>query len=263
MSGETTDETIFAGAAPYYALYRLPYPADLISDIVAHYGLDGTGRMLDLGCGPGTLTLPLAPHVESVLALDISPEMIDEARRASSQIDWRVMPAEEISPALGTFRLVTCGSSFHWMDRDLVLARVKEMLAPGGSIALAAGFGGSWEGKEDWQQTTTAIVKRYLGEPRRAGRSGFARYVNTNERFEECLPRNGWTVEMYRDYPREIEWDVDSLIGFIWSTSFASRPHFGDRVDEFETELRGELLRLRPDGRFRETGEFGLVCGRP
>jgi hypothetical protein len=60
-----------------------------------------------------------------------------------------------------------------------------------------------------------------------------------------------------------LERDIDSLIGHLWSTSFAARPHFGERVDEFEAELRTELLRLHPDGRFVETGEFGLVCGRP
>jgi hypothetical protein len=87
--------------------------------------------------------------------------------------------------------------------------------------------------------------------------------VATAERFEEVLPRNGWRVEFYRDYPREHAWDIDSLIGHLWSTSFASRPHFGDRVEQFEAELRAELVALRPDGRFRETGMFGLVCGRP
>ena len=261
------DETIFAGAAPYYACYRVPYPAELIADLAAHFELDGRGRLLDLGCGPGTLTSPLSPYFESVLALDINAEMVEEGRRQAAGLDtpieWRVMPAEEISPALGTFRLVTCGSSFHWMDRDLVLARVKEMLEPGCGIALAAGTSGWWDGETDWQQALTDVVRKYLGEPRRAGRSGLARYVATGERFEQVLPRNGWRVELNRDYVMEHEWDIDSLIGMLWSTSFASRVHFGVRVDEFEAELRAELLRLRPDGRFVETGEFGLVCGRP
>jgi trans-aconitate methyltransferase len=265
------DESLFAGAAPYYARYRAPYPAQLIADLVAHYELDGTGRLLDLGCGPGTLTLPLAPYFASVLALDVNAEMIDEGRRIAAsfnefrkrRIEWCVMPAEEISPALGTFRLVTCGSSFHWMDRDLVLARVRELLEPDCGIALAAGTSGWWDGPADWQQALTRVVRKYLGEWWRAGRSGLARYMATGERFEHALARNGWRVELNRDYPVTLERDIDSLIGHLWSTSFAARPHFGERVDEFEAELRTELLRLHPDGRFVETGEFGLVCGRP
>jgi hypothetical protein len=52
-------------------------------------------------------------------------------------------------------------------------------------------------------------------------------------------------------------------MGHLWSTSFANRSLFGDRTAQFETELRAELSAPQLDGRFRETGVFGLVCGRP
>lgn len=44
--------------------------------------LDGTGRLLDIGCGPGSLTLPLAPHYADGVAIDADPDMI---RVASGQ----------------------------------------------------------------------------------------------------------------------------------------------------------------------------------
>ena len=53
------------------------------------------------------------------------------------------------------------------------------------------------------------------------------------------------------------------MIGHRWSTSFANRSLLGDKVGQFETELRKELLNLHPDGVFKEEGLFGLVCGRP
>jgi trans-aconitate methyltransferase len=261
----SNDEAIFAGTAPYYAKYRAPYPPELIADLVAHYRLDGRGRLLDLGCGPGTLTLPLAPHFESVLALDISEDMIAEAKRQpippDATIEWLAMRAEEISPALGTFRLVTCGSAFHWMDRDLVLARVQEVLEPGCGIALSGGAGVWWEGTEDWHQAVTAAIKRHLGERRRAG-SGIATHT-VDERFQQTLRRLGWRVDLERGYPTVLQWDADGVIGHLWSTSFANRRLLGDRAEEFERELRADLLRLHPDGRFTESGDFGLVCGRP
>jgi Methyltransferase domain len=211
--------------------------------------------------------LPLAPHFESILALDINAEMIAEGRRSfeslrmsGATIEWQVMPGENISAELGTFRLVTCGSSFHWMDRDAVLAKLRVMLEPGAGIALAGGIAGWLDGPEDWHKIVTSAVRRYLGERRRAGGTTFE---ETGERFEQALERNGWRVEFNRDYPREREWDIDGVIGHLWSTSFANRPLFGDRTAQFETELRAELLALHPDGRFRETGVFGLVCGRP
>ena len=44
--------------------------------------------------------------------------------------------------------------------------------------------------------------------------------------------------------------DIDAVIGFYYSTSFASRPLFGDSIDDFENELRSELLRVSPSGEF-------------
>lgn len=265
----THDESLFAGTAAYYARYRPPYPPQLIKDIAAHFSLDGKGRLLDLGCGPGTLTLPLSHYFESVLAIDIDASMIEEAGRIQksfssfrrSDIEWRVMAAEDVSAGPGTFRLVTAGSSFHWMNRDLVLRKVKEMLAPGCGIALVGGISGWLDGPEDWHGTVSEVIRRYLGDRRRAG-AGLATHME-GERFEETLARNGWRVELNRDYPQLLEWDIDSILGQLWSSSYANRRLFGERVSEFESDLRAYLLDLRPDGVFRETCVFGLVCGRP
>ena len=55
------DESLFAGAAGYYQQGRLPYAPGLADVFARSLGLDGRGRLLDLGCGPGTVTLRLAP----------------------------------------------------------------------------------------------------------------------------------------------------------------------------------------------------------
>lgn len=259
------DRQLFAGAAPWYSRYRTPYPNALIADIVQHFALDASGRLLDLGCGPGTLTFPLAPHFDHTIAIDPDAGMIDEARRiafdrGATNISFEVRRAEDLQSDTGPFRLVAAGSSFHWMDRDLVLSRVRHLLEPGCGIALAGGGGGWWDGTEDWQEALTATIKSYLGDTRRTG--GWPCHI-THEFFQETLLRNRWTVEFVRDYPVEHTWDLDSIVGFLWSTSFAARPLFGDRVDDFERDVREALMTARPDGRFPETNLFGLVCGRP
>jgi trans-aconitate methyltransferase len=52
------DPSLYAGSARFYSIGRVAYPAEL----VAALELDGTGRLLDVGCGPGSLNLLLAPH---------------------------------------------------------------------------------------------------------------------------------------------------------------------------------------------------------
>jgi hypothetical protein len=46
------DETLYAGSARYYAAGRMAYPAALGDGLRDELGLDGSGRLLDVGCGP-------------------------------------------------------------------------------------------------------------------------------------------------------------------------------------------------------------------
>ncbi|MBJ7386358.1 MAG: class I SAM-dependent methyltransferase, partial [Mycolicibacterium sp.] len=71
--------SLFEGTAWHYARYRPGYPKALIAEIVDRFHLDGTGRLLDLGCGTGQLTLPLAGHVGAAVGMDPEPEMLAEA----------------------------------------------------------------------------------------------------------------------------------------------------------------------------------------
>ncbi|MFX0117302.1 MAG: class I SAM-dependent methyltransferase, partial [Candidatus Hodarchaeota archaeon] len=113
-------EDFFKSTVPYYAKYRLPYPPELFDQLKSAFSLSKSHRILDLGCGTGRLSLPLSHSVKEVVAIDTSAEMIEEARKqadltAIGNIVWHKMPAEAISPKLGTFHLATFGTSFHWM----------------------------------------------------------------------------------------------------------------------------------------------------
>ena len=52
-AGFEWDETLYQGSAAYYGTGRVPYPPEVAKVISAELGLDGTGRLLDCGCGPG------------------------------------------------------------------------------------------------------------------------------------------------------------------------------------------------------------------
>ena len=55
------DPTIYLGAAAHYRSGRPGYSPELEGFFARTLGLDGTGRLLDGGCGPGILTVRLAP----------------------------------------------------------------------------------------------------------------------------------------------------------------------------------------------------------
>ena len=54
----------------------------------------------------------------------------------------------------------------------------------------------------------------------------------------------------------------DSIVGFMFSTSIASRRVLGDAAGRFEADLRGALLECEPDGRFVCAQRFGFTLGR-
>src|SRR3954447_11747159 len=115
------DETLFAGAAPYYARGRLPYAEGLADVLRATLDLDGHGRLLDVGCGPGVVTLRLAHLFDEVVGLDADADMLTEAERLADRAGvtnarWVCMRAEELPATLGRFRVVTFAASFHWLD---------------------------------------------------------------------------------------------------------------------------------------------------
>lgn len=59
------DETLYSDSAAYYPHGRMAYPPELPSALREELSLDGRGRLLDVGCGPGSLTLLLAPSARS------------------------------------------------------------------------------------------------------------------------------------------------------------------------------------------------------
>ena len=105
------------------------------------FRLDGTGRLLDLGCGPGPVAIALAHLFDEVVAMDPDDAMRAEGERIArergiSNIEWRFGGSKDLSPALGQFRLVTMGNSFHWMDRARTLDALYDLVTDGGGIAV-------------------------------------------------------------------------------------------------------------------------------
>ena len=71
----------YATAAGHYLRGRPPYSAQLPDVMRAEIGLDGSGTLIDVGCGPGILAVQLAPLFDTVIGIDPEPAMLAEAVR--------------------------------------------------------------------------------------------------------------------------------------------------------------------------------------
>ncbi len=99
-------------------------------------------RILEVGCGTGTLTRELRrlnPRAW-ILAVDLDPEILRRARVALAGdrgIAWLAMDAESLSQ--GGFDLIIANSVFQWFSRPhATLARYHRMLRPGECLAFSA-----------------------------------------------------------------------------------------------------------------------------
>jgi ubiquinone/menaquinone biosynthesis C-methylase UbiE len=263
-----TDQELFKGTAQYYSQYRVGYGSEFLDHIVQYFKLDGNGRLLDLGCGTGQIAIPIAPYFNEVVGLDPEQEMLNEAKKQATNggvknIKWVQGKAEDISDNLGTFRLVTIGAAFHWMDQVRVLEKVYSLIEKGGGLVIVYDSGYSWatrdEATEKWQQVARNLIKKYLGEKRRAGNSF---YKKPEGDFDDLVEESSfgnqetWTHEYTR------ERDIKSILGFLYSTSFASRRLFGDKLEEFEKEFTEELLKAEPSGIFKEHAVVEAIIAR-
>ena len=257
------DESLFAGAGRYYEQGRLPYAPGLAAAFARSLGLDGRGRLLDVGCGPGTVTLPLAPLFEAAVGLDPDPEMLAcasraAARRGTQNATWVRERAEALPAGLGSFQVVTFAQSFHWMDRPRVAAAVATMLDPGGAVvqvdsragALPAETGrGSLPFPAPPDEALDQLRRQYLGPGRRAGQG----IRNTSPSGEdEVFQQAGFLPAETVTVPdrRAVEQTVDDVVARVFSTS-STAPHlFGDRQADFERDMREILRQASPAGRF-------------
>ena len=93
----------------------------------------GAHRVLDVGCGAGTLAHRLAAVVPQVDAVDRSPVMVAEARRsAPANLTVHLADALTVDLSAGAYDAVVSSSVLHHLPLAEVLPRMAGWLRPGG-----------------------------------------------------------------------------------------------------------------------------------
>jgi len=258
---------LYRGTASYYDRYRLPYPDELIEDLCRRTAADGRGRLLDLACGPGTVTFALCHRFSEVWAVDQEPEAVAFGERKAAElgvrnIRWVTGRAEEVDPN-EDFDLVTIGTAFHRLDRRRVAARTMQLLRPGRHLALlwsATPLGGE---SETWQQRYRKIYAEWLERVSATDRlpADFEQHLEKLP-HEKVLRDAGFVVEERYEYAGTHDWSVTELIGLIYSTSLLPQAVLGDRAGKFEAEFAEQMLAIEPSGTFPETTSFAYDLAR-
>ena len=134
----TAGEDVWNWSSPAGRL-RLRQRVDLF---VRSLGLDHRAkRALELGCGTGLYTEPMATHCAGLVATDISDALLEQARRklAGAAVTFVRQDLEAIEPELvgRDFQVVFGCSVLHHLDLDTTLPQLKRILAPGAELAFS------------------------------------------------------------------------------------------------------------------------------
>ena len=143
--------------------YREPYPPGVF-EILRDLIVETPRVVLDIGCGRGELARPLLAMAERVDAVDWSQAMIAKGKTLSGGDDprlrWIYGRVEEVALE-PPYALITAGGSLHWMDWDVVLPHLSEILTPQGCLALP----NRRSQRPVWAAQTQHLIERFSTNP--------------------------------------------------------------------------------------------------
>lgn len=158
---EPVDESeLYSPIAELYRDHRPRYPAELIDQAIELAGIQTMDSILEIGCGPATLTLPIAKRGFRVHGIDPSSGMLDVARdqcRGMNHATFEQVPLEAFEAADHSFDAVVAASSFHWAISEDALKKVHRLMRPGGFLVLF------WNLPPEPNETVRAAVANATG----------------------------------------------------------------------------------------------------
>lgn len=256
-------EELFKGSANYYSKYRLMYPSSLIRYLVEKFFLNGEQNLLDLGCGTGHLTIRFSDWCNKIVGIDTEPEMIEEAKRLHQelrlgQIHWFNGTLEHYKDEHHEqFSLVIIAKAFHWMDRSKILEELYPIVTDGGGVAIIDNYNSN-QPLTPWQIRLNEVIEIWYGKRRRAGNTLYSPPVISHE---EILLNSKFNVEDHHLSTYEITWNIESIIGNLYSTSYGYKRFLENNVELFERELREALIEVSHSGEFKEKLTLSLKLG--
>lgn len=246
---------LFKSTSKYYSKFRLGHPDEFFAHLVDRFFLDGNGRLLDLGCGTGQIAIHLSKHFKDVVAIDVSSEMIKEAKISSAKfgannIEWIVTESEKLLTLnIGTFDMVTIGNAFHHFDRPCVLDLLDKIVNKEGVVIIVGSGESLQNNKTEWKKMMKPIIKKYVGEKLQVKNALGNKSLLGDEKILASSPfRN---VEKF-ELPYTINWTIDSILGHLYSTSYCSENVLRDKKEAFEKEMRKKLLEYEPSSIIKE-----------
>lgn len=158
--------------------------------------------VVDLGCGTGQLSLPLAERGGRVLAVDVSQDMVDRleeaaSRRAVTSLECAAVPIEDLELPERSVDLVVSSYALHHLrdaDKARLVSAIFTWLRPGGRLVVADmmfGRGASSSDRKIIAGKVRALARKGPGGWWRVAKNGARYLLRVHER---PVPASTWTA---------------------------------------------------------------------
>jgi SAM-dependent methyltransferase len=207
-------------------------PPEVFDDLVALGGLAPGSRLLEIGCGTGQATIPLAERGFAVTAVELGPQMAAVARQNLAAFpDVQVVTAgfEEWDAAGETFDGVVSFNAFHWIDPDVRFAKPAALLRDGGSLGV---FGSRFVVSDDSDPAWVALDDDYVEI---TGRHEPRMHVSElRDRSDEFTAEGLFATPHVRRYDWNVTYDADAYVALLATLSWYSTLEDDVRRELFE-----------------------------
>ncbi len=249
----------FGLTAVDYGECRLGFP-DSFFERLLDFEVGTTGqRLVDIGTGTGTLARSFAARGCSVIGIDPSKAMIDEATRltaaAGLEADYRVATAEETNLADTCCEVVVAGQCWHWFDRPRAALEVARILTSAGRLVV---------GHFDWIPLPGNLVE---------GTEELIEAHNPNWKLGGGMGMHPWILRDlgivgFRDietfsYDFDAPYSHEAWRGRVRASAGIGASLPAPRIEAFDRDLAAMLCKRAPDETLAIPHRVFAVIARP
>ncbi|EWS93566.1 class I SAM-dependent methyltransferase [Streptomyces filamentosus] len=207
----------FDDDADLYDRARPRYPAELYDDLADLAGAVPGSRVLEIGCGTGQATVPLAGRGCRITAVEAGPRMAATARRNLAE-----SPAAEVVTAefeswplpAEPFDVVLAATAFHWIDPAVRVPRAADALRPGGALAVVRSqhvMGGT----EEFFVEVQRCYERFDPATPPGLRPPAAGEVDNSDHAEEVARSGRFGRTVFRRYERDLTYTTAEYLDVL------------------------------------------------
>jgi SAM-dependent methyltransferase len=248
---ESLRQTFDTVAARYHEA-RPDYPDELYDELIGLAALTpDEDAVLEIGCGTGKATIPLARRGFTITAVELGTALAGQARRNLAAFGRVTVVNADIEtwrpPVPAMFGLVFAATAWHWIDPAVRYAKAWESLKPGGHLAF-------WEAVHVIPENGDPFFREIQDVYDEIGEGVPPGFVSPTpdtlaDRGAEIEATGLFTDVAIRRFDWEIRYTADDYIRLLdtFSGHIAMEPWQRDRL---YGEIRRRLAR-RPDGLLR------------